>query len=114
MQAKSKKRKSQVLLTPLAGDGGCDVIAVRKGELRLIQCKHTLWNASIEADAIAEILQALDGYRARWLRPLTALRILQAILVTNGRFTSGARAVATERGIEIVAEDGLWQLVNAI
>lgn len=108
-----ERQGAQVLLTPLVGDGGIDVIAVQKHQLRLIQCKHTLWHASVDADAIAEVLQALDGYRARWLRPLIASRILRAILVTNGRFTARAQALATERGVDLIADNNLWRLLDA-
>src|SRR5439155_10064687 len=55
-----EKRGSRVLLTPRAGDDKADVIAVRGEELRLIQCEHTSWGASIDTDALAEIVTALD------------------------------------------------------
>ena len=52
---------AQVLLTPKSGDGGIDVVAVRDGQLRLIQCKHTQWSASVDENVIPGILSAFDA-----------------------------------------------------
>ena len=65
--AMEERNGARVLLTPYTGDGGIDVIAVQPQAIRLIQCKHTSGNASIDVDVIAEVVAALDGYRARWL-----------------------------------------------
>jgi hypothetical protein len=46
----------QIILTPHAGDGGVYVIAMRHGQIRLIQCKHTLWDASVDAEVVAEVM----------------------------------------------------------
>ena len=65
--AMEERHGARVLLTPYTGDGGIDVIAVQPQAIRLIQCKHTSGNTPVDADVIAEVLAALDGYRARWL-----------------------------------------------
>jgi hypothetical protein len=62
------KAGAKVILTPLAGDEGIDVVAVSKTEIRLLQCKHTLWGNSIDTDVVNELIAAFDGYRARRLR----------------------------------------------
>ena len=86
---------------------------MREREVRLIQCKHTLWDASIDANAVAEVIQAFDGYRARWLRSLSATSALRAVLVTNGTFTATARQAAGARDIQWIADADLWRLLDA-
>lgn len=105
-------RGAQVFLTPRAGDGGIDVIAVREREIRLIQCKHTIWDANVDANVIAEVISAFDGYRARFLRTLPRTFMLCPVLVTNGSFTARARAEVKGRDIRLVANTDLWQLLN--
>ncbi len=50
-----EKLGSRVLLTPGRGDDKADVLALRGNELRLIQCKHTTWGASIDAGWLADL-----------------------------------------------------------
>lgn len=107
-----EKRGAQVILTPRSGDGKIDVLAVRAGEIRLIQCKHTLWDASIDETAVAEMLIAFDGYRLRLRRFLKQATSLRAVLVTNGSFTAKARAEARARDIQLVAKINLWALLD--
>ena len=97
----------------LAGDGGIDAISARKREVRLIQCKHTLWGASVDTNVIAEMISAFDSYRARWLRSLIAKPFIYPVLVTNGGFTSKARKEAKERDIHLMDESDLWRLLDA-
>lgn len=109
-----ERQGSRAILTPLSGDGGIDVIAIRKREIRLVQCKHTLWGESVNADVLAEVLQALEGYRARWLRPRAEAYVLRPILATNGRFTSRTRDEARGRDIELVDDADLDRLLAAV
>ena len=111
--ALEERQGARVLLTPLACDGGIDVIAMREREVRLIQCKHTLWGASVDANVVAEVIQAFDGYRARWLRPLSGTSVLRAVLVTNGTFTVGARMAEGAQEIQLIADANLWRLLDA-
>jgi hypothetical protein len=108
-----EKRRARAILTPLSGDDGIDVIAIHEGEIRLIQCKHTLWDASVDADVIAEVICALDGYRARRFRALSARATLRPVLVTNGELTRRARREAKARDIEVVDGAALQQLLDA-
>jgi SNF2 family DNA or RNA helicase len=64
--AVEERHGAHVLLTPYASDGGIDVIAVQPQRIRLIQCKHTSGDTPVDADVVAEVVAALDGYRARW------------------------------------------------
>jgi superfamily II DNA or RNA helicase len=104
---------AHVLLTPYVGDGGIDVIAVQPQVVRLIQCKHTLWDAHVDANVISEVVAAFDGYRARWLATLASTRSLHPVIVTNGEFTRHAQKAAAERGIELIAARQLWLLLTA-
>jgi HJR/Mrr/RecB family endonuclease len=108
-----EKRGARVILTPLSGDDGIDVVAIHEREVRLIQCKHTLWEASVDADVIAEVISAFDGYRARRLRALSARATLWPVLVTNGELTRRARREARARDIELVDGGDLWKLLDA-
>lgn len=107
-----EKRGAQVILTPRSGDGKIDVLAIRAGEIRLIQCKHTLWDASVDADVIAQVLGAFDGYRTRFRRFLTQKITLRPMLVTNGTFTARARTEAKVRDVKLVANSDLWKLLE--
>jgi hypothetical protein len=109
-----ERQGSRAILTPLSGDGGIDVIAIREREIRLLQCKHTLWEESIDADVLAEVIQAFEGYRGRWLRPRAATLVLRAVLATNGRFTSRTRAEARGRDIVLIDEADLDRLLTAV
>jgi restriction endonuclease Mrr len=109
-----ERQGSRAILTPLSGDGGIDVIGIREREIRLVQCKHTLWEESVNADVLAEVMQAFEGYRARWVRPRAATFVLRAVLATNGRFTSKTRAEARGRDIELVDDADLDRLLAAI
>lgn len=108
-----ERRGARVLLTPRAGDGGIDVIAVHEREIRLIQCKHTIWGVSVDANVLAEVIDASDGYRARYLPILPPTLALSSVLVTNGTFTSAARAEAGSRDVRLVPNAELWQLIEA-
>lgn len=102
-----EKQGSRVLLTPRGGDDKADVIAMHGQDLRLVQCKHTVWGDSIDADALAEIVMALDTYSIRYLGPLQRRHTLHAIVVTNGIFTHAAKSQARERDIELVSKQEL-------
>ena len=81
--AMEESHGARVLLTPHTGDGGIDVIAVQPQVIGLIQCKHTSGNTSVDADVIAEVVAAFDGYRARWLTALSLQRPLRLVIMTN-------------------------------
>jgi hypothetical protein len=104
---------AHALLTPYAADGGIDVIAVQSLAIRLIQCKHTQGDTPVEADVIAEVVAAFDGYRGHWLATLAPTRSLRPVIVTNGEFTRRAQKAAAERGIELIAARRLWHLLAA-
>lgn len=102
--------KSVLLLCP--GAYGFDVLSMNGNELRLIQCKHTLWDASVEADVIVETISALDSYRGRLLRDIASKTAMKPILVTNGKFTRAARQEALTRDVQLVSSQDFWQLLE--
>jgi superfamily II DNA or RNA helicase len=108
-----EKRGARVILTPRGGDDKADVIAVRGRQARLIQCKHSLWSAFVEADVVAEIMGAMDLYRVRHLRNLTSSISIFPVIVSNGTFTSMARSEAGNRDVLLIGDLDLWKLLAA-
>ena len=108
-----ERHGARVLLTPYSADGGIDVIAVQPQAIRLIQCKHTNGDTPVDADVIAEVVAAFDGYRARWLAPLSLQRPLRPVIVTNGESTRQARRAATECGVDVTTARQLWPILAA-
>ena len=96
------KDANDVILTPRAGDEGVDVIVLNYPTVELIQCKHTSRGGKIDADVIAELIQAFEGYRARRFRDSRRSVLFRMALVTNGSTTKAARQAAKERGVEIL------------
>lgn len=107
------KRGAEVILTPAAGDDKADVIALQGRELRLIQCKHSASSAAMDADVVAEVLNALDFYHARYLGAFGARCSIRPTVVTNSRFTRTARRLASERGVELVDGEELKARLQA-
>ena len=107
-----KKRGANVILTPRGGDDKADVISKRGNQVRLIQCKHSVWGARIDADVVAEVIGAMDLYRMRHLRNLSAKMSLFPVIVGNGTFTPTARKVALERDVELIGDSELRKLLS--
>ncbi len=86
-------------VTPLSHDGGIDVVARRPTDVGrehlIIQCKH-----SPEGVIGEPIIRELVG---TWQAHREATR---AVLVTSGRFSSGALELAKNHRIDLV--DGLY------
>lgn len=107
-----EKRGARVILTPRSGDDKADVLAVRGRELRLIQCKHSLWSAYIDADVVAEIIGGMDLYRVRYLRSIPSAVTLMPVIVSNGTFTTMAKGEAGNRDVQLVGDLELWKLLS--
>jgi hypothetical protein len=107
-----EKQGSRVLLTPHGGDDKADVVALHGQELRLVQCKHTTWEGSIDADALAEVVMALDTYPSRYLASVRHKYGLHLTVVTNGTFTRAARSQARERDIELISQQELCAMLQ--
>ncbi len=107
-----EKRGSRVVLTPRAGDDKADVLAVGHNQMRIVQCKHSMWGASVDADVLAEVIGAMEIYRANYLRGIPQTIALRPVVVTNGVFTKGARAAAQARDVELVGDPELSRLLE--
>ena len=107
-----ERRGAQVLLTPKSGDGGIDVVSARDGQLRLIQCKHTQWSASVNESVILEMLSAFDAYRSM-LIATAGSRMCRPVLVTNGLPTKLARVQAKEHDVDIISCQELEDLLRS-
>jgi len=101
----------QVVLTPKTGDEKVDVLAFKDRTVELIQCKHTMWGAPVDVDAVFEMIQAFDGYRARRFRQRRGL-IFRMYLVTNGSFTAAAKRTARERDVQLLADPELMRILS--
>ena len=109
-----EKRGSRVVLTPRAGDDKADVLAVGHKQIRIVQCKHSIWGATVDADVLAEGVGAIDLYRAKYLRDLPRTLTLRSVVVTNGLFTKAARTAAQVRDVELVGEPELSGLLEEL
>jgi len=98
-----EKQGRKSLLTPRAGDRGIDVISILGREVRLIQCKHTLWDANIDTDVIAETINGFDNYRGSLLRDVAANYSMVSVIVTNGKCTRSALRYAQENDIQVIS-----------
>jgi hypothetical protein len=107
-----EKRGARVILTPRGGDDKADVISIRGNQVRLIQCKHSIWSAYIDADVVAEVIGAMELYRIRHLRILSSKMSLFPVIVSNGTFTSAARKASLERDVELTGNLELWKLLS--
>ena len=107
-----EKQGRKAILTPRSGDLGIDVISVEGQKLRLIQCKHTLWDSHIEADVIAETINGFDNYRCSLLRNIVARYTMIPVLTTNGRCSRSALQHAATNDIQIISDHNFLQLIN--
>jgi len=107
-----EKRGNRVVLTPRAGDDKADVLAVGHKQVRIVQCKHSLWDAALDADVLAEVVGAIDLYRTKYLKDLPQTLALRPIIVTNGVFTRTARTAARGRDVELVGDPELSKLLE--
>ncbi len=78
--------------TPTTGDQGADLLARKDGRKIAIQAKR--YKGSVGNQAVQEVVGALKFYRAD-----------EGWVITSGRFTQPARALAQANGIRLV--DGL-------
>jgi hypothetical protein len=67
----------------------------------------------VDADVIAEVIDAMQNYRAKYLRETPRTVTLRSIIVTNGSFTLKARREADQRDVELVGDAELWRLLES-
>jgi HJR/Mrr/RecB family endonuclease len=94
-------------LTPKrGGDGGIDVVALRGSEGQLLQCKSSV-GREVGWDAVKEVTAGAARYQARFTNTL-----FQRLVVTNQRFTRGARSQAEENRVVVVERPELEVLLG--
>jgi hypothetical protein len=98
-----EKQGRKSLLTPRSGDFGIDVISIQGNILRLIQCKHTLWEANIDIDVIAETINGFDNYRGALLKNVTANYSMVPVLVTNGKCSRSTLRYAQANDVLVIS-----------
>ncbi|GAB7535224.1 SNF2-related protein [Burkholderia sp. 3C] len=102
-----QKQGFQATVTPKrGGDGGIDIVALKKRDGELIQCKSSK-SAELGWDAVKEVVAGAARYQARFRG--TRFR---RIAVTNQGFTSGAREQAAANQVELVVRERLAELLN--
>lgn len=78
-----------VKMTAMPGDHGVDLLAVRRSEVAVVQCKHYR-RKSVGEPVLRDLYGAMHGYRAQ-----------RAYLVTTGRLTEPARIWVRGKPIEV-------------
>lgn len=77
-----------VSLTPASGDYGADILAVYNGTKVCIQCKF--YSSAVGIAAVQEIIGAKSHYKCD-----------AAAVITNSTFTSAAKQLASESGVQL-------------
>lgn len=108
-----KKQGNKTILTPRTGDYGIDVISIHRKEIRLIQCKHTIWGTHVDNDVIAETISAFDNYRGRILCDISKELILKPILVTNGKYSRNTLLQANIHGLQLLDNEDICTLMDS-
>ena len=97
---------SQVTLTPPAGDGGVDVIALNGPSGELVQCKSSSRSgAELGWEAIKDVVTGEAAFRTRYAGVTFA-----KVCVTNQYFNGGAREQAVHNQVRLVSREELAAL----
>ena len=97
--------------TPRSGDAGADVVAVGasagdRAYTLIVQCKHLQSGRPCPASAVEEVLSAISRYRG-------VEGVSVPMVVTSAEsFAEAAQQLARERGVVLVARNGLAGLVT--
>ena len=98
----------QVTLTPPAGDGGVDVVALNGADGALIQCKSSSRaGAELGWEAIKDVVTGEAAFRARY-----AGVTFTKVCVTNQYFNGGAREQAAHNQVRLVNRDEVAKLAE--
>ncbi len=89
------------ILTCHSGDGGADVLAIRRGDAVIVQVKRVREGGVVGVEALEDVLAGLDNYRPRLPGTLSGL------LVTTGDIPSRVRQAASGSGIALIDGNGL-------
>lgn len=102
------KQEFQVHRTPVSGDGGVDVVAIRDGEGILIQCKSTSrQDQALGWDAVKEVAAGAVAYQRRY--PGISFK---RMALTNQSFNLAAQEQAKLLGVELWGKQQLLECMT--
>lgn len=103
----SKMGYSRTIKTKRAGDGGIDVVAIKRNEGALIQCKSsTVEGKELGWEAVKDVSAGSTAYAARY--PGISFAMLA---VTNRRFNQAARSQASILKVELIEGEQLAEML---
>lgn len=97
----------KVVLTPVSGDRGVDVIAVSHRAVTLIECKHSAVGSSLTSEVVDHFVNGVEYYVHNILPASLRNRPRECFLITNTSFDRHLMASARARDIRVVATDDL-------
>jgi HJR/Mrr/RecB family endonuclease len=91
--------------TPIAGDGGIDIVAIKGSVGQLIQCKASTTNHSLGWDAVKEVVAGARAYEKQFPNVT-----FEKVAVTNQRFNNTAIGQAKLHDVLLIEgiELSLW------
>ncbi|MBF0121425.1 MAG: restriction endonuclease [Desulfobacterales bacterium] len=99
---------TEVQCTPMTGDDGVDVVAIKKPDKgELIQCKSSTIDNYIGWDGIKDVVTGAAAYERRYPRIC-----FMKVCVTNQHFNSTAKRHAENNSVELYDQDRLETLLN--
>jgi len=105
------KEADEVILTQLQNDKGCDVVVIsKKNGNKLVQCKHTHSNKSLNAESpFQEIISAKPFYEKHFKQKF----VLLEVFTNSKRITKKARDAADVCKVEVKGHSELQQLLKS-
>jgi HJR/Mrr/RecB family endonuclease len=96
------KDGSQIVLTPISGDRGVDVIAVSHQAVTLVECKHSAIDSLLDAEVVDHFVNGVEYYVHNILPPGLLNRPRHCLLVTNTSFDRHLMASARAHDIGVI------------
>jgi HJR/Mrr/RecB family endonuclease len=104
-----RREGKRVVLTPQAGDGGVDVIAVDRNSVALIECKHSGNRGALSEESLHHFINGIEYYRNNILSRECLMKSRETILVTNAIVERAFRKQARQNEIQIITESDLLE-----
>jgi Holliday junction resolvase len=108
-----EKQGFSTLASPRSNDGGIDIFAWNKTELRLVQCKHTSQaGRTVWAAALEQLLGGEQTYQ-RELIGLRRSRQVNLEVMTNGEMSIRERLRGQPHELRITRRADIWKQLKA-
>lgn len=92
-----------VFVTPVSNDRGVDLVAIKEGEVVLVQCKHTSrYDGEVNSDPVDELFDGFIHYRKHVLDVVPTYWPIRLVGVTNGFFDNEIRTKADMQEIKLL------------